>query len=83
MPGVDDHEKATKRIHAERDEPVLVLGVLVPNRDSPFVMENRPGIREVDTVLTEIAGTFVRLPFDLHGHAYAHKCIWSNEALGV
>jgi hypothetical protein len=47
-----DHDKnASEGVHPQRDEPILVLLRVVPDRECVIVKEDQRSVSEVDTVL--------------------------------
>src|SRR6266849_909631 len=54
-----------ERVHAERDEPILLIRAFIGDSDGLLVMKHRPCVRKVDAMLAQIGGSLARIPYEL------------------
>lgn len=60
--GENDDEDSPQSIHADSDESIFSIGIEIPNRERPIVVENPHGGREVDAMLALIRRRFLGVP---------------------
>jgi len=82
-PRIDDDQQSFERIEADRYPPLLVLRVLVTNRDRSTIVEHRNCIGEMNAVLSEVGRCFVRIPLKAHTKHDMHTCMHQQVRIHI
>jgi hypothetical protein len=72
---VDDDVHPAQGIHAQRDEPLLILSIRVFDRHRQRIARRLLGVREADLVLAKVGLGFGWIELDLHGSIMHTLCI--------
>jgi hypothetical protein len=77
---VDNHQNPAQRIHTQRDEALLALGIRILDGESHRIAQRLLGMCEADLVLLEIGLRLGWIELDAHCHIMHTACIFATAA---